>query len=206
LPDFDCHCPMLSLPHAFRTTLEDIPADVPYLRAPQDRLAHWRQRLGPATAPRIGLAWSGNPQHLNDRNRSLPLARLQSGIAWDAFEAFSLQKDVRDADAATLAAAGAVRHFGDEMGDFSDTAALAELMDVVIAVDTSVAHLAGAIGKPTWILLPFNPDWRWLLGRDDSPWYPTARLFRQPAAGDWASVIREVRAALDRHFFSASAT
>jgi ADP-heptose:LPS heptosyltransferase len=177
-----------------------VPADIPYLHAAEDRLAKWRQRLEGTAMPRVGIAWSGNPRHQNDRNRSLALADLLPALAAAPVGLFSLQKELREGDASQLAAAGTVRHFGDELGDFAGTAALVALMDLVIAVDTSVAHLAGALGKPTWILLPYSPDWRWLLAREDSPWYPTARLFRQASAGDWAGVTARVGAALDRQF------
>jgi hypothetical protein len=195
LPAFDCHCPLLSLPLALRSTLETIPADVPYLYCDPARLARWRELLGPRSRLRVGLAWSGNPEHKNDANRSLPLARLDPILALDA-EFVSVQRDIRAADAAILEASGRIRHFGAAVRDFADTAALIAQMDLVITVDTSAAHLAGALACETWVLLPFNPDFRWLLDRDDSPWYPTARLFRQPAVGDWGSVIARVAARL----------
>lgn len=188
LPAFDCHTPLLSLPLAFDTRLDSIPADVPYLGSDPERVDEWRARLGPRLLPRVGLTWSGTLGHKNDHNRSIPLAQC-AGLLPGGVQAVSLQKDLRASDAATLEARGDILHFGDALMDFADTAALVELMDVVVTVDTSVAHLAGAMGKPVWILLPFAPDWRWLLEREDSPWYPTARLFRQPAIGDWASVI-----------------
>lgn len=200
LPKFDYHCPLMSLPGAFGTTDASIPARIPYIHCDAERVARWKKRLGKSAAgrkPRIGLAWSGNPAHNNDRNRSLALSDIAPLLTFDA-QWVSLQKEVRATDAAVLAENSHIAHFGGQIKDFSDTAALVEHMDLVIAVDTSVAHLAGAMGKPVWILLPFNPDWRWLLGRDDSPWYPTARLFRQPSMGDWASVIAAVAKALSR--------
>ena len=191
-PAFDSHAPLMSLPVAFGTTLEKIPAETPYLHAAPEAVARWTQRFGPATGPRIGLAWSGRPSHANDRRRSIPLERLAPligpGVDW-----VSLQKDVRPEDAA-------IRDVSGLISDFGDTAALIDLMDLVITVDTSVAHLAGALGKPVWILLPFNADWRWLRDREDSPWYPSARLFRQPAHGDWDSVIIAVKAGLEARF------
>jgi hypothetical protein len=199
LPAFDCHCPLPSAPLAFKTGLDTIPADIPYIRSDPALVGAWRERLGAKTRPRVGVAWSGNPGHLNDRNRSVALAQMLP-LASEEGEWVSLQKDTRAADARVLASRSDIRHFGEALGDFADTAALVEHMDVVVTVDTSVAHLAGAMGKPTWILLPFNPDWRWLLDREDSPWYPTARLFRQPAIGDWASVIARVRDELARLF------
>ncbi|WEY41297.1 tetratricopeptide repeat protein [Paraburkholderia sp. SUR17] len=194
LPPFDLHCPLLSLPLEFRTDLATIPASVPYLRAETERVELWKTRLGPAQRPRVGLVWSGNPLHLNDRNRSMALAELLPMLS-DAFEWVSLQKVVRDEDKPTLAAS-AIRHVGDQLADFADTAALTQLMDYVVSVDTSVAHLAGALGRPLAVLLPHTPDFRWLLDRDDNPWYPNARLFRQAEAGKWAPVVEAVQAAL----------
>jgi tetratricopeptide (TPR) repeat protein len=196
LPPMDLHCPLLSLPLAFGTRLGSIPAPVGYLKADPARVAQWQARLGPAVGPRIGLVWSGNPEHNNDRNRSLPLAAL-GPLFRPGLEFVSLQPAIRASDQPALQSGQlALRHFGDELQDFADTAALASCLDLVIAVDTAGAHLAGALGRPLWLLLPWLPDWRWLLDRDDSPWYPTARLFRQPRAGDWASVITAVGAAL----------
>jgi hypothetical protein len=195
LPVFDYHCPLLSLPLAFKTTLASIPAEIPYLRSDPIRVAHWRARLGPERRPRVGLVWSGSPGHKDDRDRSIPLAQVIELLSVPA-QFVSLQKDVRSADRLILEGQGGVSHFGEALNDFADTAALIELMDVVIAVDTSVAHIAGAMGKAVWILLPRDPDWRWLLQREDSPWYPSARLFRQATAGDWAGVIRRVASAL----------
>jgi tetratricopeptide (TPR) repeat protein len=195
LPPFDCYCPLLSLGLAFGTTLETIPANAAYLHAPPTKVARWQAKLGPGKLPRIGLVWSGNALHSNDRRRSIPLASL-ARIMSPHFHFVSLQKEVRPADLVTLQDLPAVFHAGDVLDDFADTAGLIANLDIVISVDTSVAHLAGALGKPAWILLPFNPDWRWLLERSDSPWYPSARLFRQPGPGDWDSVIANVANAL----------
>ncbi|QVN21361.1 tetratricopeptide repeat protein [Burkholderia pyrrocinia] len=194
LPPFDLHCPLLSLPLEFRTDLASIPAGVPYLGADPARVARWRERLGASTRPRIGLVWSGNPLHLNDRNRSMTLADLLP-LFDDRYEWISLQKVVRDEDRPALDAS-AVRFVGDELGDFADTAALTALMDGIVSVDTSVAHLAGALGRPLALMIPHTPDFRWLLDRDDSPWYPSARLFRQPEGGQWAPVVERIAAGL----------
>lgn len=194
LPPFDLHCPLLSLPRAFRTELSTIPCDVPYLQANPVLVAKWRTRLGTSTRPRIGLVWSGNPKHPNDRNRSMSFSELLP-LLTDAFEWVSLQKVVRDEDRVALASS-TVRHFGDEIADFADTAALLETMDGVLSVDTSVAHLAGALGRPLWVMLPHTPDFRWLLDREDNPWYPQARLFRQTQGGDWTAVFEQLAAAL----------
>lgn len=191
LPEIDYHCPLMSLPRAFKTDIHSIPADTPYLFSDAARVALWRQRLGKKNKPRVGLAWSGNAMHKNDRNRSLAFEQLLPLLDRHA-EWISLQKEVRACDRELLSSCQNIRHFGEQLEDFSDTAALVEHMDLIITVDTSVAHLAGAMGKPVWILLPFNPDWRWMLDRDDSPWYPTARLFRQSAFGDWSHAIRDL--------------
>ncbi|VWC70048.1 TPR domain-containing protein [Burkholderia aenigmatica] len=194
LPPFDLHCPLLSLPLEFRTDLSSIPAGGPYLRADPARVDHWRARLGATDRPRIGLVWSGNPLHLNDRNRSITLADLVP-LLDDRFEWISLQKVIRDEDRPVLDASP-IRFVGDELTDFAETAALTEAMDAVISVDTSVAHLAGALGRPLAVMLPHTPDFRWLLDRDDSPWYSDARLFRQPEGGQWAPVVERLRDAL----------
>ena len=155
----------------------------------------WDSRLGPKHRPRIGVAWSGEPTHAGDANRSIPLSSLLSLL--DIGATFvSLQKDVRAADATVLQGRSDLLDFRDDLKSFSDTAALVSQLDLVISVDTSVAHLAGALAKPVWVLVPFVPDWRWQLDRDDSPWYPTARVFRQDDARNWVNVIARVHAAL----------
>jgi hypothetical protein len=193
LPAFDVQCPLMSLPYIFGTTLDTIPANVPYLAPPDDRIPDWRRRLGDADVMRVGIVWSGNPKHKNDHNRSIPLQSLCSLRSF-GIELVSLQKELRPDDHSVLQAYPDIRHFGEEIRDFADTAALISLVDLVISVDTSVAHLAGAMGRPLWLLLPYSPDFRWLRDREDSPWYPTARVFRQPSIGDWDSVIERVKA------------
>jgi tetratricopeptide (TPR) repeat protein len=196
LPAFDMYCPITSLPLAFGTKLDTIPTKTAYLPAPAaSRLQIWEDRLGPRDRLRVGLVWSGNPKHVNDHNRSLPLSALAPLLDLDA-TFVSLQKDVRPGDRATLLVQTNLVDLTDHLADFAETAALVSCLDVVITVDTSVAHLAGALGRPTWILLPYSPDYRWLLDRDDSPWYPTARLFRQTEARDYVSVLERVRAEL----------
>ncbi len=192
LPAFDVHCPLLSLPHAFGTTLGSIPAKPRYLSPDPAKVAKWREVLGASTRPRVGLTWSGNPAQSNDANRSLPLADFLTALP-GGFDYISLQKDVSAADMGVLLSRPDIRHFGAELADFSETAALTELMDEVVTVCTSAAHLAGALGKSTRVLLCFNPCWRWLLGRDDSPWYPSLRLYRQERPRDWAPVLERVR-------------
>ena len=199
LPVFDYHCPLLSLPLAFNTQLNDIPLGIPYVQSNAARVSAWQRTLGAQAKPRVGLVWSGSLIHRNDRNRSITLAQLLPVLSAD-IEWVSLQQQLRQADAQVLAAHPDIRNYGDQLKNFADTAALVELMDLVVTVDTAVAHLAGAMGKPVWILLPHNSDWRWLLDCVDSGWYPTARLFRQPAMGDWASVIQQVGAELAQRF------
>jgi tetratricopeptide (TPR) repeat protein len=195
-PDFDLHCPLLSLPLAFATRLESIPSATPYLGVPA-HTTDWEARLGPKHRPRIGLVWSGNPRHENDFNRSIRLDAMSR--LFDVAATFvSLQKDVRADDEAVLGARSDLLDLGRSLDSFSDTAALISRLDLVISVDTSVAHLAGALGRPVWMLLPYRPDWRWLLDREDCPWYPTARLFRQTDSREWQSVVERVHDALHR--------
>ena len=191
LPNFDVHCPLLSLPLAFKTTLETIPAPIPYLFSSPEKLELWRTKLGIKHKPRIGLAWSGNPKFANDIRRSIPLELLLPIMSGEA-EWYSIQKDVRENDYGSLNSSLTIINHAPSLNDFSDTSALIAEMDIVISVDTAVAHLAGALGKPVWILLPFHPDFRWLRDREDSPWYPTARLFRQTQDGEWRSVMDRV--------------
>ena len=192
---FDWHCPISSLPLAFQTRLETIPSAVSYLPSPSmSHVKAWRDRLGPSSRLRVGLAWSGSSTHANDANRSVPLHLLAPLLDVDA-DFVSLQKDARPDDKALLKQTDIVDLTAD-LTDFAETAALASSLDLIITVDTSVAHLAGALGRPTWILLPWTPDYRWLLDRDDSPWYPTVRLFRQTASRDYESVVAAVRSEL----------
>ena len=195
LPGFDVHCPLGSLPLACKTEPASVPAAIPYLRVGAERIAKWRPRLDALPGRRVALAFAGNPDHINDRNRSIALARLRPLLATPGVSFVSVQRDVRDADRELLGDARLITNLGAELADFSDTAAVLALADLVLTVDTSVAHVAGALGRPLWVLLPFWPDWRWTLDRE-SPWYPDARLFRQGADGDWNPVIEQVRAQL----------
>ena len=195
LPAFDLHCPIGSLPLAFNTRLDTIPAQTSYLPPPpQTRIQTWDARLGPRDRLRVGLVWSGSRTHRNDHNRSTSLRMLSRLLDVDA-SFVSLQKDIRENDRAELEKCNII-DFTADLADFADTAALVKCLDLVISVDTSVAHLAGALGCPTWILLPWTPDYRWLLHRDDSPWYPSVRLFRQNETCDYASVLDRVRTEL----------
>jgi Tetratricopeptide repeat len=196
LPAFDVHCPLGSLPLALKTEPATIPAEGPYLRADDVHIVKWRVRLEALGRPRVAVAWSGNAQHMNDRNRSIPLSGLAPLWSVGSVHFVSVQRELRDGDAELLAREPHVTQIGTELDDFADTAAVAALLDLVITVDTSVAHLAGAMGRPVWILVPFSPDWRWTLSGETSRWYPTARLFRQPSLGDWTSVIERLRSEL----------
>jgi tetratricopeptide (TPR) repeat protein len=192
--EYDLLTSIMSLPLAFATRLETIPAEVPYLRAPASRIGRMTHRLGPRSGPRIGLAWSGSPA--SQARAAMPASALEPLTSRHGIEFHCLQKEILPDDRAWLERSGRVMTHEAMLRDFGDTAALIEAMDLVISIDTAVAHLAGAMARPVWLLLAFNPDWRWLLGRDDSPWYPTARLFRQPSQGDWGGVIRAVNEAL----------
>lgn len=198
LPTFDVYCPVGSLPLAFETRLETIPPGVGYLPQPSKaRVQIWEDRLsgsGAANKLRVGLVWSGNPKHPNDRNRSIPIEMYRPLLDLDA-TFISLQKEPRPDDKSVLEQADII-DIGAHLTDFTETAALITCLDLVITVDTSVAHLSGALGRPTWILLPYLPDWRWLLNRTDSPWYPTVRLFRQDETRDYGSVVDRVRSEL----------
>ena len=198
IPEFDLHCPLLSLPAAFGTALATIPAKVPYLRADPTRFESWTRRLAglPARA-RVGVVWAGNPNHGNDHNRSIPFAAFRTILDHPGVTFISLQKEIRAPELDAVSAQAFPFDPGIELHSFADTAALVAALDAVITVDTSIAHLAGALGKPTWILLPFAPDWRWMIERSDTPWYPTARLYRQPHPGDWTTPLGAVREALD---------
>ena len=190
-------CPFMSLPRACATSLDAIPP-APVWQADEAHRAMWRARLGASDRPRIGFAWRGSAGHGNDRNRSLPLraflAVIDESAAW-----FGIQKGMPATDHEALSAAPSLRIFDAEIKDFEDTAALIAELDLIITVDTSLAHLAGSMGRNCWVLLPFNPDWRWLLDREDSPWYPSIRLFRQKHLGDWAGLLEELRSALSAH-------
>ena len=196
LPEFDCHCPLLSLPRAFRTRLESIPAEVPYLSPPVSAVQKWQGLLPAAKGLRIGLVWAGNPQHANDHNRSIGLPAMLPLLSHPGAAFISMQKQLRDGDAELLRQNPGLLHLGAELQTFADTAAVVSMLDLVISVDTSLVHLAGALAKPTWIVLPLIPDWRWLLDRADSPWYPTARLFRRSRGSAWDAVIADVGRAL----------
>jgi tetratricopeptide (TPR) repeat protein len=197
-PDAQLQCPLLSLPRAFGTVLQTIPP-APQWQADETRRDSWRARLGAAHKPRIGFAWRGNAAHGNDRNRSLGFVDMLP-IIDETADWIGIQKAMPEADSQAVASTPRIRVFDAEITDFEDTAALIAEMDLIISVDTSLAHMAGSMGRDCWVMLPFNPDWRWLLDREDSPWYPTLRLFRQKRPGDWAGVLEDIRAALALRF------
>ena len=196
LPAYDVHCPLGSLPLALKTEPGNIPADIPYLRADEAHLAKWRARIEALPGKRVTLAWAGNVSHANDRNRSIDLKLLEPLLALDGVSFLSIQRELRGNDAELVARHGNISHLGNELANMADTAAVAALANLTISVDTSVVHLAGSLGRPVWVMLPFAPDWRWTLSGEHCPWYPQARLFRQNALGDWGSVIAMLRAAL----------
>lgn len=193
LPAFDLHCSLMSLPLRLGTTLATLAAG-PYLRADPRLRARWEARLGPRARPRLGIAWSGKP--LPDPNRTVRLAALLAHVP-AGLQLVSLQQEVQEADRAALAARPDIFHAGADLRSFSDTAALADCMDAIVSIDTSVAHLVGALGKPLTVLLPYVPDWRWMLEREDSPWYASARLLRQDGTRSWAPVLARLRGELE---------
>jgi tetratricopeptide (TPR) repeat protein len=200
--EFDFHCPIMSLPLAFKTTLETIPSNTPYFFSDQFKKSYWERKFTyAANSLKVGLVWSGSKDHKKDHDRSLRLEQLNP-IFDLPLALFSLQRDVREEDQITLSRLTQIQQYSEELNDFSDTAAMIDNLDLIITVDTSVAHLAGAMAKDVWILISHLPDYRWMLDRDDSPWYPTARLFRQPDVGDWESVIDNVKKALEDYLVS----
>ncbi|MGE0222075.1 MAG: tetratricopeptide repeat protein [Acetobacteraceae bacterium] len=208
VPGHAAHCRLSSLPYLFGIREDTIPAKVPYLKADPARVAAWGEKLAATLRPgsrRIGLAWTGRPTHPNDRRRSLPLERLLPLADIDGAAFVSLQKPVPEADRPLLARFRGMTDISHELIDFGETAAVIENLDMIITVDTSMGHLAGALGRPVWIMIPKAADWRWMLDRTDSPWYPSARLFRQPKPGAWDEVIADVRAALARELDNAPA-
>jgi tetratricopeptide (TPR) repeat protein len=196
LPEFDVHCPIGSLPWMLDTTIGNIPGPVPYIRSDPEATDRWAARIGRANELKVGIAWAGNPQHSKNRFRSMRFSQFRDLARVQNIRYFSLQKGGASKEASGAPEGMDISDYTGELNDFADTAAFVANLDLVIAVDTSVAHLAGAMGKPTWALIPFAPDWRWLIGREDSPWYPTMRLFRQKSIGDWESAIERVAAAL----------
>jgi tetratricopeptide (TPR) repeat protein len=195
IPQFDVQCPLMSLPLAFQTTIATIPNMVPYMAVRDNAVEKWRSKLSTQKL-KVGIAWAGNPDFGGDRDRSILLQNILPVTRIDGIEYFSLQKDLRKGDNEILNTNPHLVRIDEEINDFQDTAAIMMCLDLVISSDTSVVNLAGALGRPVWVLLPLVPDWRWLLDHNDTPWYPTARLFRQAKAGDWIRVVNDVCEAL----------
>jgi hypothetical protein len=187
----------MSLPMAMGLTAADLPGTVPYLRADPARVKRWRQRLARLPKPLIGLVWAGRPSHLNDANRSVTLDRM-APLAAAGGTFLALQKGRAAAQALDPPPGMRIERLDAEIADFEDTAAILAIADLLISVDSAPVHLAGALGRPAWVMLPFVPDWRWLLQREDSPWYPSLRLFRQPSRGDWGSVFQSIATELQK--------
>lgn len=193
-PECAARAPLLSLPGILDTTVDTIPAAVPYLRADPDRVRHWRQEPGAPVGMRVGITWRGNARNLNDRNRSIPFPFFAGLAALPGVRLLGLQTGPGADDLR----GSAIPDLGARLADFADTAAVLSALDLLITCDTAIAHLAGALAVPVWLALPFDPDRRWLLGRDDTPWYPTVRLFRQARPGDWSGVFARVSSELAR--------
>ncbi|WP_455186404.1 glycosyltransferase family 9 protein [Azospirillum palustre] len=194
-PDHDVHCELMSLPKILGLRIDQLPGPIPYLTADRKRVAKWRSRLAKLPRPLVALVWAGRPTHQNDVNRSLALETL-APLAVPGVTFLALQKGPKAAEAQTPPAGMTIVPLDGEIADFEDTAAILTLADLLITVDSSPAHLAGALGRPAWVLLPFVPDWRWLTERDDTPWYPSLRLFRQGAHGQWDQPVQRIAEAL----------
>ena len=196
LPEFDYHCPLLSLPRAFKSGVDNIPSSTPYLKTSKSKVDKWGIRLGKKINPRIGLVWSSISSFEHDSKRSLTLAELLPALPKDGFEYICLQKEIKPCDQEVLNSNPQIRFFGNELLDFTDTAALINCVDLVVSTCTSVPHLAGALDKKTWLLIAYSPDWRWMLDRVDSPWYPSITLLRQSSNGNWYDVLEKLKASL----------
>ena len=198
LPKFDQYIQLLSLPHLFSTTLENVPAPIPYITAPPEAAGAWNARVNMAAGYKVGLVWRGNPQNTINPKKSILIAEVAGLCALEGVNWFSIQLDAGQDELGALRKHATIEECGPQLTDWAETAALISELDLVVTVDTGVAHLAGALGKPVWVLLSHIPDWRWMLERTDSPWYPTARLYRQPAPGDWPAVLGQVRDDLEK--------
>jgi hypothetical protein len=194
-PPFDFHCQMMDLPMTMGLKLSNLPGKIPYLSADARRITKWRKRLAGLPYPLVCLVWAGRPEHFNDANRSLHLADY-APLAQSGATFLSVQKGPKAAEASSPPAGMKIVSLSDEINDFDDTAAIFHIADLLISIDSSPVHLAGSLGRPAWVLLPLLPDWRWLTGRDDTPWYPSHRLFRQTVRGDWSGPIEHAAAEL----------
>jgi Flp pilus assembly protein TadD len=196
LPKFDFYCPLLSLPLAFETDINSIPGSAAYLKSDPQKVSNWEIKLGKKTKPRIGIAWSSTSPYKADTKRSLLLSDFVKALPDEDYEYICLQKEIKECDKDFLKSFGKIQFYGNYLSDFSDTAALVDCVDLVISTCTSIPHLSAALGKETWIVLSYVPDWRWLLGREDSPWYPSVRLFRQEELDNWSGTLSRVKACL----------
>jgi tetratricopeptide (TPR) repeat protein len=197
LPDFDFHCPLLSLPLAFKTRIRTIPNTIPYVKANSDKIKNWNNKLGFKTRPRLGIVWSSVSSFKEDSSRSISFQQMLSAIPVEKFEIVCLQKEIKVEDKSYVENSD-VKFYGNDFEDFCDTAALIECMDLVVSTCTSVPHLSAALGKPNWIMIKYSPDWRWMFDRTDSPWYPTVKLYRQETRGEWSTVFENVYSDLQR--------
>ena len=202
LPKFDYQCPLMSLPLAFKTTLESVPNTTPYIFSEKDRVARWQAKLGRKNKLRIGIAWSSDSSFKNDHLRSMAFSQFIGCLSLtnNDYEIIALQKVIKENDKDLFDSQSKIKFYGDSFEDFSDTAAIINTLDLVISTCTSIPHLACAMNIPTWVLLPYSPDWRWLLDREDSPWYPSAKLYRQAAFNVWDDVLLKVKMDLENHF------
>ncbi|NWF97982.1 MAG: tetratricopeptide repeat protein [Nitrospirae bacterium] len=201
LPDFEVHCPLMSLPLILKTTIDSIPAQIPYISVDSSLINFWTEKIKDNSNLKIGIAWSGNPKYKRDKQRSCSLKNFLEILKIKPISFYSLQKGSGSEQVKELPEEINLIDFTEEIKDFSDTAAIIQNLDLIISVDTAVAHLAGAMGKPVWTMLPFVPDWRWMLDREDSPWYPTMRLFRQQSIDNWNSVIIRIKKELEAILF-----
>ncbi|QWE08441.1 tetratricopeptide repeat protein [Polynucleobacter ibericus] len=197
IPEFDFYCPLMSLPLVFKTNLQSIPSKPTYFKADSKKVEKWLEKLGPKTRPRIGITWSSASNFKNDAKRSMQLSEFLKALPEVGYDYICLQKEIKEGDKATLETHENIHFFGEDLQGFGDTAALIECVDLVISTCTSVPHLSASLGKETWVLLSFIPDWRWLLDREDSPWYPSVKLFRQDQLNDWDGVLARVKANLE---------
>jgi len=202
LPEFDFHCPMLSLPLAFKTDIDSIPASTRYLKSDPNKVEQWKERLGEQSRPRIGVVWSSTSNYKHDSKRSLSLSSFAQALPDGDYEYICLQKEIKESDKEFMRSFAKIKFYGDDLHDFSDTAALIECVDLVVSTCTSIPHLSAALGKKTWVLLSYVPDWRWLLKGEDSPWYPSVSLFRQEKLDEWSSVLDNIRGKIRSYNFN----
>jgi tetratricopeptide (TPR) repeat protein len=201
LPDFDVHCSLLSLPGILNTTIDTIPSEINYIHTDKRLASSWKEKLSNSNKFKIGIFWQGNKNHNRDKFRSIPLKNFESLLSFSEIDFINLQKGEGHEQVIEYGFSNLITDYTAEMDNeerFSDTAALMQSLDLVIGTDTAIIHLAGAMGIPTWLLLPFHPDWRWMLKIEDTPWYPTMRLFRQEEIGNWHTVVKKIERELEK--------